>query len=77
MGLIIGDELGRQARPGLGISKFEQIMIDHLPPFDPTLTVARYMILKPLISTYYKGASMYLVCLFCLFVYVDYFRIHL
>ena len=32
--MIIGDELGRQARPSLGISKFEQIMIDHLPSLE-------------------------------------------
>ena len=40
--MIIGDELGRQVRPGLGISKFEQIMIDHLPPFE-LLTVLRQL----------------------------------
>ena len=41
----------------------------------PSLTVARYMILKLFISAGYRWYSMYLGCLFCLFVYVKFFRI--
>ena len=43
--------------------------------YDPSLTVARYMILKLFISTGYRWYPMYLGCLFCLFVYVEFFRI--
>ena len=42
---------------------------------NPSLTVARYMILKIFISMPYRWYSMYLGCLFCLFVYVEFFRI--
>ena len=42
---------------------------------DPSLTVARYMILKLFISMRYRWNPMYLGCLFCLFVYVEFFRI--
>jgi len=42
---------------------------------DPSLTVARYMILKLFISMSYGLFPMYLDCLFCLFVYVEFFRI--
>jgi len=42
---------------------------------DPSLTVARYMILKIFISMPYRWYLMYLGCLFCLFVYVEFFRI--
>ena len=42
-----------------------------------SLTVARYMILKLFISICYRLYSMYLGCLFCLFVYVEFFRIFL
>ena len=41
----------------------------------PSLTVARYMILRLFISMYYRWYPMYLGCLFCLFVYVEFFRI--
>src|SRR4029450_12292687 len=41
----------------------------------PSLTVARYMILKLFISMCYRWYPMYLGCLFCLFVYVEFFRI--
>ena len=44
-------------------------------PLDPSLTVARYMILRLFISTFYRWYPMYLGCLFCLFVYVEFFRI--
>jgi len=45
--------------------------------FFPSLTVARYMILKLFISMCYRWHPMYLGCLFCLFVYVEFFRIPL
>src|SRR4029453_8053117 len=41
----------------------------------PSLTVARYMILRLFISMCYRWYPMYLGCLFCLFVYVEFFRI--
>jgi Restriction endonuclease len=44
-------------------------------PFIPSLTVARCMILKLFISMCYRRFPMYLGCLFCLFVYVEFFRI--
>ena len=44
---------------------------------DPSLTVARYMILKLFISICYRWNPMYLGCLFCLFVYVEFFHIFL
>src|SRR5262249_9030627 len=43
---------------------------DTMTLFDPSLTVARYMILKHFISMCYRRLPMYLGCLFCLFVYV-------
>ena len=46
-----------------------------LKGLSPSLTVARYMILKLFISTCYRFYPMYLGCLFCLFVYVEFFRI--
>lgn len=46
-----------------------------VPHFDPSLTVARYMILRLFISMCYRCYPMYLGCLFCLFVYVEFFRI--
>ena len=45
--------------------------------WDPSLTVARYMILRLFISMRYRWYPMYLGCLFCLFVYVEFFRIFL
>jgi hypothetical protein len=44
-------------------------------PLYPSLTVARYMILRLFISMCYRWCPMYLGCLFCLFVYVEFFRI--
>ena len=45
------------------------------PSTNPSLTVARYMILRLFISMRYRWYPMYLGCLFCLFMYVEFFRI--
>jgi hypothetical protein len=50
---------------------------DGTDSFCPSLTVARYMILRLFISMCYRWYPMYLGCLFCLFVYVEFFRIFL
>ena len=51
-------------------------LFDPLKPLlNPSLTVARYMILRLFISIHYRWYPMYPGCLFCLFVYVEFFRI--
>ena len=54
---------------------YRQIVKDIL--LDPSLTLARYTILRLFISIRCKVISMYLGCLFYLFVYVELFRTHL
>jgi len=53
----------------------QTIREENTPTSLPSLTVARYMILRFFISMCYRWYPMYLGCLFCLFVYVEFFRI--
>jgi DNA repair photolyase len=73
---LFGDWL-RQHAPTKQAKILQRIRALRGGQLNPSLTVARYMILRLFISMCYRWYPMYLGCLFCLFVYVEFFRIFL